>query len=401
MKKLRPHQIKAIKESPNKWGLWFKQRVGKTPTAIGLADARAESALVICPKSLVYHWQEEVKTWGSGACEISVIGRERFRIDWEKLPAIQAIIVDEAHQNFSSYKNLTYKALDKYMQRHGCTFLWLLTGTPVPSSSWSVYSYGKLFGKDWRWIDWDRTFFDKFKMGNRWIPVPKKGTDEKLQKIIRSIGTVIDLKDVAEVADDEDVIETFTLNKEQKKMIKDYFDPLPIVRYTRQHQIEQGVLKSDDYRDEISIPCEKDKRLLEVVNNNEKIIVVCRYHAQIDKYVDILKKTKRSIYVLDGRQKRTASEIAPEAENDQSAIVVIQCDTCVGFSLKSFSTMVFASMSFSFVNYDQMKSRMKSMDKNTTNTYIHFLTEGKSIDKGVYDAVMRKQDFSIELFNNK
>lgn len=401
MKKLRPHQIKAIKESPNKWGLWFKQRVGKTPTAIGLADTRAESALVICPKSLVYHWQEEVKTWCAGDCNITVIGRERFRIDWEKLPAIQAIIVDEAHQNFSSYKNLTYKALDKYMQRHGCPFLWLLTGTPVPSSSWSVYSYGKLFGKDWRWIDWDRAFFDKFKMGNRWIPTPKKGTDEKLQKIVRSIGTVIDLKDVAEVADDEDVIETFTLNKDQKKMIKEYFDPLPIVRYTRQHQIEQGVLKSDGYRDEISVPCEKDKRLLEIVNNNEKIVIVSSYHAQIDKHVDIFKKTKRNIYVLDGRQKRTASEIAPEAENDPSAIVIAQSACCVGFSLKSFSTMVFASMSFSFVNYDQMKSRMKSMDKKTPNTYIHFLTEGKSIDNGVYASVMRKQDFSIELFNNK
>lgn len=397
--KLKPHQIKAVKETPDKHGLFFECRAGKTPTAIRLACERAETAIIICPKSLEDHWRREVKIWKKGDCNISVMSRDRFKRDWIKLPFIEAVICDECHGHFSNYKNQAYKALDNYIRRWYVRFIWLLTGTPKPASSWSIYSYGKLFGKDWDWYAWDQRFFYRVKMGNRRIPMPKANMDKELMAILKSIGTVISLKDVAEVPEDEDIIENFTLNKEQKKLIEDYFDPLPIVRYTREHQLEQGTLKNDGYREAISISCEKDKRLLELVEGNDKVVIVCRYHDQIAKYKEILKKTKRNIYVISGQEKKTASEIAPEAEKDPTAIVIIQSDTVAGYSLKSFNTMIFASMSFSFVNYEQCKFRIKAMEKKEPCQYIHMITEGKSIDRAVYDCVIKKQDFNINLFN--
>jgi hypothetical protein len=61
--------------------------------------------------------------------------------------------------------------------------------------------------------------------------------------------------------------------------------------------------------------------------------------------------------------------------------------------------MVFASMSFSFVDYIQMCSRLKDMDKKTGNTYIHLLTRDKgSVDQGIFDSVKKKEDFNIEIF---
>jgi len=372
---------------------------GKTPTAITLASNRTKTALVISPKSVVSHWEDEIKRWGNGDCDIKVISRETFRRDWAKLDPVEAIIIDEVHIHFSNYKNLAFKALLKYIKKHNCKCIWGLTGTPMPSSSWSVYSYGKIIGKGWMWKDWDKEFFYRINMGNRMIPTPKPNTEKRLQGILKSIGTVVSLKDVADVADDENIIETFSLNREQKKLIKEHFDPMPIIRYTRQHQLESGTMKSDGYRDTISFPCEKDKRLLEIVKDNNKIIIVVRYIDQIDKYVDLLSKLGRNIYKVPGQEKLSASEIAPKAENDPSAIVIIQSDTCLGYSLKSFNTMVFCSMSFSFVNYDQMKSRMKAMEKKTPNTYIHFLTEGESIDRAVYDCVQKKSNFNIELYN--
>jgi len=59
-------------------------------------------------------------------------------------------------------------------------------------------------------------------------------------------------------------------------------------------------------------------------------------------------------------------------------------------------------MSFSFVDYAQIMSRVKDMKKTTGNTYIYLLTRDKdSVDKGVYDSVKRKEDFNIEIFNKK
>ena len=38
------------------------------------------------------------------------------------------------------------------------------------------------------------------------------------------------------------------------------------------------------------------------------------------------------------------------------------------------------------------------MEKKTPNTYIHFITNGESLDRAVYDSVQKKQTFSIELY---
>lgn len=397
MVKLYPHQALAVKESRDKWGLWFRQRVGKTAPAICLANERCKSALIISPKQIKNKWINEVVVWGNGICDFKVISKEDIRLG-KNVDKREAILVDEAHMAFGNYKSQTYKALYKYIQDNQIKYVWLLTGTPMTASNWCVYSYAKLLGINYNWKKWQEHFNFPIKMGNRIIWQPKKGMENELQRILKSMGTVIDLKDITYVAEDEETIESFALNLAQKKLIKEMFDPMPIVRYGRQWQLESGVLKSDGYRETISIPCDKDKRLIELVKDTEKIIIVCRYHDQIDKYIDILRPLGREIYEISGRVKRTAADIAPEAENDPSAIVIIQAETYAGYDLKSFNTMVFASMSYSFVAYDQVCSRIKAIGKTTPCEYIYFITEGDSLDRAVYESVKKKQDFSIELY---
>jgi len=297
-----------------------------------------------------------------------------------------------------NYKSQTFKALEKYLKINNVKYVWLLTGTPMTATNWCVYSYARLLGHYYNWKKWQEHFNYPIKMGHRIIWQPRKDRDEELQQILRSMGIVIDLKDITYVADDEETIEDVALNVEQKKLIKEMFDPLPIVNNSRRWQIESGVLKSDGYRGTILLGCDKDKRLLEIVCNIDKVIIVCRFHNQIDKYTAMFSDLGHNIYEISGRVKRTAADIAPDAENDPYAIVLIQADTYAGYELKSFNTMIFASMSYSFVAYDQIKSRMKAIGKTTPCEYIYMLTEGKSIDRAVYDCVQNKQDFSIELY---
>ena len=397
--KLRPHQKKAVEESPNKWCLWFRQRVGKTATALMLAETRCKNCLVISPKQIKPNWVTEIENWSKGACKFTVISKEDMRLG-KNLPANpDGIVVDEVHAAFGNYRSKSFKALDKYIKYTNCPHIWLLSGTPMTATNWSIYSYGKLLGKNWNWMLWQKTFNYPIKMGHRIIWQPRKDKNEELQIILRRIGTVIDLKDVADIPDDEDEFEYFTLNLEQKKAIKDSFDPMPIIRNVKQHEIESGILLGDGYVDTVNMKSAKDSRILDLVNQADKIVIIARYVGLLDRYEKLLEKCGKKIFKISGKEKRTATEISAEAELCESAVVLIQSDTVMGYSLKSFSLVVFASMSYSYVNYDQVRFRTKNMDKLTPCTYIHLLTEGKSIDKAVYDSVSNKQNFSIELYN--
>lgn len=399
--KLHQHQQDAVDRSPDKWGLWFKMRVGKTPTAIKLADTRCKTALVICPKYLVFNWNIEIEKCSSGECQFTVISKETFRRDHKLLQSFDAIIIDECHLGFANYKSKLFKALEYYKKLHNPRFIWLLTGTPYTSNEWATYSYGKILGKDWNWFKWSRYFFEQVKMGRRTIPVFKKKMEPELQKLLRSIGTVIALEDIADVAEDCDVIETFALTKEQKAEIENIIEILPITRYTKQHMSESGIMKGDGYVEDKWFKSEKDERILQLCQENDRIIIVVRYLALIDKYRKILHDglSDRHIYEISGRIKEGASEVANKIEEDSGKVVVLlQSDTVAGYSLKSMDIMVFASLSYSFVNYDQCRSRIKAMEKSTPCTYIHLLTEGKSIDKAVYDCIQHKRDFDAELY---
>jgi len=401
---LKQHQQDTVDKCPNKWALWFKMRVGKTPTAIKLADTRCKSTLVICPKYLVFNWQQEINKWSDKSCHFTVISKETFRRDYEILPYYEAIIIDECHLGFANYKSQLHKSVMFYIKKHNISFIWLLTGTPATSNEWATYSYGKILGKNWDWYKWNQYFFRQIKMGRRTIPVFNEKMRGKLQELLRSIGTVISLEDVANVADDCDIIETFSLTKEQKTEIENITEVLPITRYTKIHMIESGILKGDNYINDKWFKSEKDNRILKLCQENNRIIIVVRYLALIDKYrsmiMPILKD--RHIYEISGRIKEGASMVAKEIEADNGKVVVIlQSDTVAGYSLMSIDTMVFASLSYSFVNYDQARSRIKNMEKHTPCTYIHLLTEGKSVDKGVFDCIQDKKDFDVELFSGK
>jgi hypothetical protein len=411
---LREHQKKAVLESPDKWGLWFRMRVGKTPTAIRLANSRCKSALIICPKGLVIQWANEIKQWSIADTEFFIISRDQFKkhfthpgkeITTTKLHKCEAVIVDECHRGFGNYKSRMFKCLDFYLKHYDVHYRWLLSGTPFTATSWSVYSYGKLLdkkdktGQPWSWFKWNKAFFDMVKMGRLRVPVAKKGVNKTLQRLLREMGTVIDLKEVAEVADDVDVFEYFKLNKRQQEEIKNLDEDVPAVEYCKTHQLEQGSLNSDGYREELSFKIDKDDRLIELAANYEKLVIVCKYKAQLRKVAKLF--PGRRIYLIWGESKEQSSVIASRAEQDDNCIVIIQSDTCDGYSLKSFDTMVFASMSYSFVNYDQIRSRIKAMEKKTPNTYIHLLTEGESLDNAVKESIDKKQTFSFELYASR
>lgn len=390
------HQTDFLSKKLDKSALIWSCGTGKTRTAIEWSKyAEVYPTLVICPKALKTNWKREIEKYGGYSMD--VMTKEEFRKDWNTLRPYGAVIVDEVHIGFLTpqRKSQMSKALKKYLEKYKIPRVLLLSATPYTSSPWNIYNLADLLGHKWHYKKFSWEFFNDVRMGARIIPVPKKGCEKKLAVLVRKIADVVDIKDVMDVPLQYHAEpESFSLTAQQQRAIKDAYDPLPIVRYTKQHEIEQGFVLNDGEEPRF-FPCDKLERIRSIVEEADKVAIICRYNAQIDQLLDLLEDYNP--LVIRGSVKDRHS-VCEQAEKAQKAVVLIQADCAEGYQLPSFGLCVFASQSYSYVKWEQLCGRFLRMDKPSRTTFLYLLTEGDSIDRAVYEAVKRKEDFKIELF---
>ena len=92
MKKLWNHQRYAIDKYKNRsfFGLLFDMGLGKTLTAIRIAEEKERPVLIIAPKALCNQWKEEIeankeKDWNVVVCTSDTKKKKSFREAFEKL----------------------------------------------------------------------------------------------------------------------------------------------------------------------------------------------------------------------------------------------------------------------------------------------------------------------------
>jgi len=167
--------------------------LGKTLEAICAAEmTKQDSILIVCPNSLKFTWEEEIKKWtntpvtvihGSSKAKKQkiinsynggylIINYESFKLFpvlWECYWDVA--ILDEAH-NIKNRNAQHTKACKKIQSN----WLWLLTGTPMenrPSELWSLLNilYPDSFGSFWRFVD-QFCVVDEIEDGDRTIRIP-------------------------------------------------------------------------------------------------------------------------------------------------------------------------------------------------------------------------------------
>lgn len=406
---LYEHQKKFLEKNPDKSALVWSCGTGKTRAALEWANKdpypssfeKPGFALVICPKALKANWRREMQKYIPWECGM-VMTKEEFRRDHQKIGYHGSIIVDEVHNGFltPNFKSQMSKALRNYIKKHNVPRVLLLSATVYTSSPWNIFNLAVLTGHDWNWKSFDYTFFDRIWMGRRQVPVPKKGIEKRLAEAVKKIADVVDIKDVIDVPLQNHLEpEYFSLSNEQKAAIKEAYDPLPIVRFTAQHTIEQGIVIGNEFKESQSFHCDKNDRIIDLCKENKKVAIVCRYNFQIAVLLDLLEKEGLRVAVISGKAKAQDRDYTTRiAEETESIVVIIQADCGIGFELPSFEVCIYASMSYSYTSWEQMNGRFLRMNKPSRTTFIYLLTEGGSIDQAVYDAIQRKEDFAIELF---
>lgn len=401
--KLLKHQQELLDSQPDKILLSWGTGTGKTIASLALAKAKkgAGKILVVCPKGLKRNWERNCLAV-LGEWDWGVLSKEEFKRVAKELYPYTVVIIDESHY-FHGITSGFYKALLGYFKRHKTAVRILCTATPYRSTPLNVLALRNLLGKSDSYPKFKSRFFSNVWMGSRQVPLARQDDESRaeLQRLIREVASVVALEECADVPEQTHEVEYFALSKEQKKAIMQAFDPLPIVRFTREHQICGGTLKGDGYVQDAVFDCAKRDRVVELAEQNNRLIVVCRYNHEIVALKEALVASgydAGGIFVLNGRTTdRDAVLTEARKVGRTGTVLLVNAECSEGWEYPECGLMVFYSYSFSLVSYVQMIGRILRINALKKNTYLSLVVED-SIDEDVYKSIQAKKDFQVELY---
>lgn len=418
-------------DNPEWTGLWLGTGTGKTRTALSLAKG---DILVICPKTQKedrnwereqlaivqaavgrYKGDEKVKVMKD---RLTVMSKEEFRRDAATLPRFNTVIVDEAHTCLGMTPNTRqraketipkasqlYEALDAYLRRTKPDRLYLCTAT-IMKSPFTVYAAGCLLGKMDRtmvgFFAFRHKFYTKLPMPGREVWVPKKDEKTKadLAHYVRSIGYVGRLSDYFDMPEQTFKDDYVELTEKQKQRIKEMRieQPEPIVQLGKRLQIENGILSGDEFTVSEFFANGKLDKILDYASEFPQMIVFSRYLAQIEQIKTALEKEGRKVFVMTGGVKGRGMLIA-EVNRCKEYVFIVSAQISAGWEVPQCPVMVFASRTYSWVDFDQARGRILRASALKKNLFINLIVRD-GVDDGVHKALVNKQDFSERIYLN-
>ena len=413
---------------------------GKTRTTVAVAEG---ITLVICPKT---QWQDQIwpKEWAyqnRNPDDLFCLSNEQFKkaVDSGDLLSIcggvypTTVIIDEAHkvtgvradtrqlhlQEIVDTSQI-FDALLRYLRVANPKRVHPLTATPA-SSPMSLFALGIILGRNFDFYKFREAFYYKTKLRGyeRWLPKFRRkafpGSKPEIKEFIererrQSIelaaktkeslgytGTLNDWFDVPDQVFKVHEVGTTTIMEAKYKELKKLY-PDPLVQAGKRQRLEQGIF--DKYvRIEGTDEVEK---VTELIKENKadaieqymiefgKVIVFCRYTAQIEMFKERFEKDYK-VLTLTG-QTKDRQAVLEEARNSEECLFIAQCQISAGWELPDYPCMIFASLNYSFVDYDQAKGRILRANKLKKNLYV-FLIAGDG-DRLVKEVVDEKQIFS-------
>lgn len=376
MKTPYKHQQAFIDRNKDRDLLVWEGSLGKTYAGTMWLCKRAHlKALVVCPKAIIGKWKRALIEDGAHA---DVCSRDDIKkIDLNKYGAL---ILDEA-QDFASpifdkTRSQRTEAVYKYVKAHPEAHILCLSATPVRSTPWNIHTLACYIGVYWEVKKFRDEFFhltDKF---GRLHYEKNKDWRIKIRPYIESISDIVLLSDVVDVPKQHHQVIPIHWTKAQEKALGDQYLE-PSAEWHARHRAENGA--------------EKFKVMQGILDKYRKVIVVCVYTKQIEEYAKAIGED-RQVFILNG-QTKDQDDVITQAQESDDCVFIIQASMGAGFDADKFSVMMFASMSFKYIDFAQTKYRINRRHNLHENTYIYLL--GGKCDKSVYDTVQSGKDFDV------
>lgn len=396
-------QRSLIKRNPVSVVCMYGVGVGKTRAISAISQ---EKILVIClPQQAADRiWENEMALWNK-TCDVITI--DKFKTRHNELPHYDTVIFDELHAfvsidlNLKSKKGEKYiemsgrfRAISEYIERTKPTRMYGATATPTKSLAtvWGIY---KLFTRDFSYLHGVPTSFYKMRdtfylerplsaWAKIYMPKYTKANKQLARDMLLSVGEFGEIPRI----EPTDIRVDVELTKKQIEAVDsavlDSMGQGKAVEMMRIHMAENlGATNKLDALSEI------------IFRHDNGVIVFARYTEQIREIVTHLSKSfsDTPIYVLTGQTSPKDRSSLLQRAQISPGIFVVQSSISAGWELPDYDVMIFASLSWSFVDYSQGRGRCDRAKNIKHNIYYHLV--GGEIDEKVYEAVtITKQDFA-------
>lgn len=417
---------------------------GKSLVAVGLLSNRDnDKTLLICPKSVIPVWPEELKhstinfmpvplVKGSVAdrqrkaaeslelarlkkqpCVI-IINYESFWRDvflrWAKRIEWDHIIFDECHR-LKEHSGVTSRSAAQL----NATYKVGLTGTVMPHSPMDPFAQFRaidpsIFGLNY--YVYQTRYAEMGGFGGKQVVAFKN--QEELAKKIDSISyraradQVLDLPEATHMRRYVD-LEAKTA-RHYRELDNQLFTEIEngevtpanaMVKVLRLQQLTSGYLKTDD-GDLIECGTEKKKLLKDILQDippEEPVVVFARFTADIQNIKEACKNEKRTCAELSGN----ANQLKEWQDGKFNSIAVQIRSGGVGISLVRSCYCIYFSIGHSLGDYVQSLARTNRPGQTRPVRYYHLLAKG-TIDEQVYRALEARKkiaDYIVNYYVNR
>jgi SNF2 family DNA or RNA helicase len=436
---------------PRGAALFMDMGTGKSLTTLAVIDKYREKinrVLIVCPCSVMNVWAKEIEkhttfpstelffSRGSKKEKKKAIGDAgRFSEDninnlsilitsYETLKRDEYVslfhdyranlcVLDESHKIKNRCSDIS-GVLHKFA---GTTYKLILTGTPVSNNPYDIFSQylfldPTIFGTSYL------NFFIKYPLNDR-LFISKKNEQDFLSRMY-SIGYSIKAKDVLDLPNlthkevkvflEKEAAELYNeIFEEYKNMCFEYaetndarFANKILAYIMKLSQITGGFLSEPDVDNEGNktrtirpVSYRKLDKLIDLVRHTEgKIVVICKYIAELDAVYNSLMQMGINCVKFSGRTKNR-SEVENQFRTDEEIKVFIGqiSVTALGIDLTVANTMIFFSMDFSYNNFEQAQARIWR-NGQTKECEITYLLVPDTFDEVILSALRSKQNMA-------
>ena len=421
---LLPHQIEVLEKTKGMKRVAYYLDMGLGKTYVGsekMFEIGNKLNLLICQKSKVDDWFYHFNTYypekvlvidytkkGNHeltifdliklSASLTVVIIVNYELAWRR-PELSkltefTLILDESSmiQNYSAKQS---RFIVKKLHENACI---LLSGTPVGGKFENLWTQTEMLGCGLTKKQFEDRFinFETLNLAMRSIRIvdrknPYKNIDE-LKELLKFGGAVfMKTEEVMNLPEQRFIEVECNNSKTYRKFLKEKVVEIEgkelLGNSSFSMRLALRMLASQYNNNKL----ERFKELLE--STSDRVIVFYNFTEELNKMFDIAKKLSRPISIVNGAIK----DLSFYNEEENSVTFIQYQAGAMGLNLQKANKMIYFSLPERSELFEQSKKRIHRIGQNSSCTY-YILETRASIDKAIYQALKRKQDYTDELF---